>query len=174
MSSGKKILSLKPGPFLALEPCPILVVKRRSISQDSNESPLVVIRQSVCILAREDLVLPPTSLHVQVFDAFWSNSKQLQEEDASLDDVTLPTASASSTTSIQLLSDTTKSTTRQVALPKQSTPFLSDSQSPQASSQVVCSIPSLLTHKANLVPEHALMILSVVPQFFHAPDDDKK
>lgn len=71
--NGAKILSLQPQPvlsqeprtILALESRPTLVTERRSVSQDSDDSPLVVIRQSVSILVQENLVLP-TSLHVLV------------------------------------------------------------------------------------------------------------
>lgn len=84
----RPVLSLEPRLMLALEPQPILVVGRRSIPCDSDESPLVIM----------PCTKDPIPLHVLVPERCIPFSfEQLQEESSDVA-VTQSTASTSSTT----------------------------------------------------------------------------
>lgn len=113
--SGEKNLFLEPRPVVALEPQTILVVEQRLVSEDTNESPLVIRHPApLC----EDPV-PLALSHVRVIETCIPASSEKLQEDVSLDDVTLPTAISSSAASEKLLSDTAKLTETQVVLPQQ-------------------------------------------------------
>lgn len=115
--SGEKILSL--------EPSPILVVKKMPVREDLDDSPLIVIRQ---ISTEEDPIPPPSTSHVPIIESYTPWSREQLQEDASHDDFTHSTTSTSSTMLTLPLSDPPKPIEIQVALPQQSSPFLSDSQ----------------------------------------------
>lgn len=103
---------MDPKPILALQPQPVLVIQRRPISDDSDELPLVIIRQSTSNSAQE--YPTPATSHVLVIERCIPLSLDQLQEDASPDDVTLPTTSTLSTTSTQLLLDTAQLTSIQV------------------------------------------------------------